>query len=89
MRVKGDLAWTNKQRAQSKQSISLAGVPKPEYTISMWVQGKEPDLQLQLLNNVLADGVHEVMALRQCEVFIDDRNYTIFMLLGDTSTDKH
>jgi hypothetical protein len=85
----GDLAWTNEQRAQSKQIISLAGVPKLEYTNSMWVQGKEPDLQVQLLDNVLADVVYEVMALRRREVFIDDRNHTIFMLLGGTSTDKH
>jgi hypothetical protein len=44
---------------------------------------------MQLLSNVLADVVHEVVMLRRCEVFIDDHDCTVFILLGGTSTDEH
>jgi hypothetical protein len=57
MRIESDLTKSNKVRVESQRGVSLNRGSEPKNPNSMRVESKEANLQLYLLNNVLADGV--------------------------------
>jgi hypothetical protein len=64
MRNKRNLPLTNKVRVESNQGNPLTSIAELKDPNLVRVQREEPNLKLNLLNNVLAKVMHELVALR-------------------------
>jgi hypothetical protein len=87
MRIESDLTKSNKVRVESQQGVSLNRGSEPKNPNSMRVESKEANLQLYLLNNVLADGVQKLVTLLDSQLFIHHRNHAVFMGLRRPPSD--
>jgi hypothetical protein len=88
MRMKSNLSRANHMRVQSNKNIPLTSILKLKDTNSMRMQSEKTNLLMNLLNHILADVMHQVMASLRGERIVADSNRAIFMDLGGSATDE-
>jgi hypothetical protein len=89
MRVESDLSMANEVWVESKQSITLAGIPQPKDTNTVGMKGEEPDIELMLSGDVVGDVMQDLLLSSGRELSVYDRDGTVLMELSHTTPDVH